>query len=169
MTCTSGASLLTPYGWVLLLLLLHMLMLILLLGPCCNINSFLLLFLHLQRRLSRCTGRARAMTTPGLAAGPLPTLLPRNITLLVTKIINIVKRSQTNHRQHRYRRGASLVRVGPILLALGGRRRARSYNSVEVHNPCHSSRDQDCQDRQGGNTLMVMVAMMTEAIYQAQD
>ena len=32
----------------------------------------------------------------------------------------------------RYRRGASLVRVGPILLALGGRRRARSYNSVEV-------------------------------------
>ena len=31
-----------------------------------------------------------------------------------------------------YRRGASLVRLGPYLLALGGRRKRRSYNSVEV-------------------------------------
>jgi hypothetical protein len=35
-------------------------------------------------------------------------------------------------RQATYRRGARLVRVGALLLALGGRKRGRSYRSVEV-------------------------------------
>ena len=70
MTCTSGASLLTPYGWVYRP------------GSCYDYSW---------------TGGWRS-------ANSLSS----------------------------YRRGASLVRVGPILLALGGRRRARSYNSVEV-------------------------------------
>ena len=97
--------------------------------------------------MSRCTGLALAMITPGLVAGPLATLLPRNTLLLITKItkitkiikitkitkiIKMVNNSQRSTQNLRYRRGASLVRVGPILLALGGRRRARSYNSVEV-------------------------------------
>jgi len=70
MTCTSGASLLTPYGWV--------------------------------YRPGSCYDYS--WTGGWTSANSLAS----------------------------YRRGASLVRVGPILLALGGRRRARSYNSVEV-------------------------------------
>ena len=128
------------------------------------------------------------MTTPGLAAGPLPTLLPRNILLLITKITKIIRITKITKITRitkitkiitsskvakqitdnvRYRRGASLVRVGPILLALGGRRRARSYNSVEVHTPSYIHPEIRIVRVATGNTLMVMVAMMTGAIYQA--
>ena len=71
MTCTSGSSFLTPYGWVYSP------------GTCYN-YSF--------------GGGWRG------AGGALAS----------------------------YRRGASLVRLGPYLLALGGRRKRRSYDSVEV-------------------------------------
>ena len=37
--------------------------------------------LSCKKKLTRCTDPARAMTTPGLAAGPLAILLPRNILL----------------------------------------------------------------------------------------
>ena len=50
--------------------------------------------------MSRCTGLALAMITPGLVAGPLATLLPRNTLLLIikiTKIIKMVNNSQRNH------------------------------------------------------------------------
>ena len=130
MTCTSGASLLTPYGWVYMRPPLF--------SPQCPlIHSYSSILFHIQKGMQRCTGLAHAMITPGLAAGLRATLSPRNIPLLITKtsskpsrLSTIVSKEITQNL--RYRRGASLVRVGPILLALGGRRRARSYNSVEV-------------------------------------
>ena len=84
MTCTSGASLLTPYGWVLLLIFLIFFLFLLVFVPP---TSF-----HVQLSSLRCTDPAHAMTTPGLVAGPLATLLPRNFLLIIISMItNIIK------------------------------------------------------------------------------
>ena len=51
--------------------------------------------------MSRCTDLALAMITPGLVAGPLATLLPRNTLFLITKIIKMIKTIKTVNNSQR--------------------------------------------------------------------
>ena len=81
--------------------------------------------------MSRCTGLALAMITPGLVAGPLATLLPRNTLLLIIKITKIIKMVNNSQRNHLESQVSSWGLLGEGLTHPSGSRGAEESSQLQ--------------------------------------